>query len=338
MGVLVAGLLALAGRANAADPVAEFYSGKTIQVIIGYSVGGGYDIYTRTLSRFMGKHIPGNPTMVPQNMPGAGSLRAANYLAKAAPKDGTFIGIFARGMAMEPLLGHTEGIMFDATQFNWIGSVNEEVSLCITGAKSGFKTIEDLRARPSTFAGNGPGSDPDVMANLLINVLKAPIKLVSGFPGSNDAILSVQRGETQGFCGASWSELKSRHRQLLDDKEIDLPIQMALHKHEDLPNVPLLMDLTDNPLEKAALKLILTRQSMARPFVAPPGVPPERVAALRKAFDETMKDPEFLAEAKQLELEVRPVSGEQVQQLVKELYAAPPDVVKLASESVMGKN
>jgi tripartite-type tricarboxylate transporter receptor subunit TctC len=332
---LVAGLLAIGAPIAAADEVADFYSGKTIQVIIGYSVGGGYDLYARTLAHYMGKHIPGNPTLVPQNMPGAGSLRAANYLAKAAPKDGTFIGTFARGMAMEPLLGHTEGIMFDATQLNWLGSINEEVSLCITSKASGFKTLDDLKAKPSTFGGNGPGSDPDVFVNVLVNLFKMPIKLVSGYPGSNDAILSVERGEVNGFCGASWSELKSRHKSLLGD--INMPIQMALHKHDELPNVPLIMDLTSDPQEKAALKMIFARQTMARPFVAPPGVPPERVAALRKAFDETVRDPEFLDEAKRLEMEVRPVSGEQVEELIKEIYATPPDILKIASQAVAPK-
>lgn len=322
--------------ARAADPVADFYTGKTIQLIIGYSVGGGYDIYARTLAQYMGKHIPGNPTIVPQNMPGAGSLRAVNYLAKAAPKNGTVFGTFSRGAMMEPMLeaGQQAAAQFDPRELDWIGSISDEVSTCAFWYKSGIKTWQDMRTKSYTIGGTGASSDTDVFPKVLRSLFHLPMKMVTGFPGGQDVVLSLQRGEVDGRCGWSWSSLISRNRELYESKQIYVPLQLGLRKHPDLPNVPLVIDLTDDPKIKAALKLVFARQTMARPFAAPPGVPAERLAALRAAFDATMKDPEFLAEAKKLELEIAPVSGVEVEHLVREIYASPPDVVKLARESM----
>jgi len=332
------GLAALASLvcvpAQAADAVANFYKGRTVQVLIGFSAGGGYDIYARTLARYMGKHIPGNPTLVPQNMPGAGTLKVANYIYNVAPKDGTVFGTFARGIPMEKLLGRTVGEQFDATKFSWVGSVTDEPSVCVFWAASGIKTWQDMKTKPWKVGGSGVTSDLDIYANVLRNMFHLPGRLITGFPGGTEVLLSMQRREVDGRCGWSWSSLLSRDKHLLDQKLVTVPLQLGLEKNPDLPDVPLVLDQTNDPKEKAALKLIFSRQVMARPFAAPPGLPPERIKALRDAFDATMKDPDFLAEMKRLDLEVRPQSGAKVEQLVKEVYSYPADVVKIASDAI----
>jgi tripartite-type tricarboxylate transporter receptor subunit TctC len=320
--------------ARAADAVENFYKGRTIQVLIGFSAGGGYDIYARTLARYMGKHIPGNPTLVPQNMPGAGTLKVANYIYTVAPKDGTVFGTFARGIPMEKLLGRSQGQQFDATKFTWIGSITDEPSVCVFWAKSGIATWQDMKTKPWKVGGSGVTSDLDIYANVLRNMFHLPGRLVTGFPGGTEVLLSMRRGEVDGRCGWSWSSLLSRDKFLLDEKLVTIPLQLGLEVNKDIPNVPLVLDLTDNPKEKAALKLIFSRQTMARPFAAPPGIPADRAKALRDAFDATMKDPEFLAEAKKLDLEVRPVPGEKINALVNEIYSYPADVVKIAADAI----
>jgi tripartite-type tricarboxylate transporter receptor subunit TctC len=329
----VLGLLA-APQAMAADAVENFYKGRTVQVLIGFSSGGGYDIYARTLARYMGKHIPGNPTLVPQNMPGAGTLKVANFIYNVAPKDGTVFGTFARGIPMERLLGRTQGQQFDATKFTWIGSVTDEPSVCVFWAKSGIATWADMKTKPFKVGGSGITSDLDIYANVLRNMFHLPGRLISGFPGGTEVLLSMQRGEVDGRCGWSWSSLISRDKFLLDQKQVYVPLQLGVEKNPDIPNVPLVVDLTNDPKEKAALRLIFSRQVMARPFAAPPGIPADRAKALRDAFDATMKDPAFLAEAAKLQLEVRPQSGAKVEQLVKEVYSYPPDVVKIAASAI----
>jgi tripartite-type tricarboxylate transporter receptor subunit TctC len=332
------GPLVVAGMAPAraadANAVANFYKGKTIQVLVGFGPGGGYDLYARTLARYMGKHIPGNPTMVPQNMPGAGGVKAMNYLYNVARKDGTVIGTFARGLVVEPLLGHAQGTQFEAAKYSWIGSVSNEVSVCAFWYNSGINNWDDLTKKPSTIGASAAGADSEIFPTVLKNMFKLPTKVVTGYSGGGaDINLGMQRGEVKGRCGWSWSSLLSQSKPLLDGKKINIVLQLALEKHEDLPNVPLVMDLPTTPQNKAALKLIASRQSIARPFAAPPGIPAERLAALRAAFDATMKDPAFLAEAKKLDLEVRPVPGAEVEKLIKEIYASPPEVVKLAAQA-----
>src|SRR6185437_13032002 len=286
----VAGAVLLAApSAFAADTVADFYKGRTVTIDIGYSAGGGYDLYARTLARHLGDHIPGNPNVVPQNMPGAGSLKVVNYLANLAPKDGTVIATFARGMAMQPLFDKT-GVEFDAQKLNWIGSITNEVSVCAFRSDSGVANWQDMMTKSYTVGGTGSGSDTDVFPDVLRNMFHMKMKLVTGYPGGSDVLLAMQRGEVNGRCGWSWSSVKSTSYALYQKKEIVIPVQLSLEKHPDLPDVPLIMDETKDPQELAALKLIFGRQSIARPYAAPPGVPADRIAALRKAFDDTMKD------------------------------------------------
>ena len=323
---------------SAAQSVADFYAGKSINVLIGFTPGGGYDIYGRTLARHMGRHIPGNPRLVPQNMPGAGSLRAANFLYSVAPKDGTTIALFAPGVMFEPLLGRpsAEAAQFEATKFTWLGSVSKEVAVCAFMASTGIKTWADMQSKKSIVAASGGGAESDVFPTVLKNMFNLPLKLVTGYPGGTEMILAMERHEADGRCGWSWTSLLSRSKALLDGGKINLTLQIALEKdtHPALKDVPLAVDLTDDPQKKAALKLIVSRQAIARPFAAPPGVPADRARALRDAFAATMKDPEFVAEAKKLSLDVEPVSGAEVEALIREVYASPPEAVKLAADSM----
>jgi tripartite-type tricarboxylate transporter receptor subunit TctC len=319
-----------------ADAVAEFYAGKTIKVLVGFGSGGGYDLYARTLARYMGRHIPGNPAFVVQNMPGAGSLKAVNYLYGVAPKDGTMLATFARGIVVEPLLNRAEGTQFDAAKFTWIGSIANEVSVCAFHDGSGIKTWRDMQTKSHVIGASGLGADSGVFPTVLRNMFHLPLKVVAGYSDGADLVLAVERHEIDGRCGWSWTSLLSRNKALLTTGKINVALQLALQKHEDLPAVPLVMDLIDDPNEKAALRLIVSRQSIARPFAAPPGIPADRAQALRDAFDATMKDADFLLEAKQLELEVRPVGGVEVQALINDIYASPARIVKRASEVLQG--
>jgi len=330
-------IVALVGFALVAMPaqsqsVEEFYKGKTVSLVVGFSAGGGYDLYARHLARHIGRHIPGNPSIMPQNMPGAGSLKAANYVYTAAPKDGSAFGTFARSTGINPLL--ESGATFDGTKFSWLGSVTDDVSTCLTWHTSPVKTWKDFLEKPVTLGGQGISSDPDIFARLYKNVFGAPIKLVSGYPGTNEITLAMERGEVDGLCGLSWSTIKTRHAAWLRDKKINIIVQSAFKKVPELGDVPLVMDLTKDRAKLQILKLILAAQEMARPFAAPPGIPADRKAALAAAFDATMKDPAYLAEATKTNIDVNPVTGKAIDELLAELYATPKDVVKKASEAI----
>jgi tripartite-type tricarboxylate transporter receptor subunit TctC len=329
--LLIAALPALAPCPAGADPVEDFYRGRTMQLVIGFSAGAGYDLYGRVLARHMSKHIPGRPAIVVQNMPGAGSLKAANYLFSVAPKDGSTIGMPARGMAMEPLVGDAK---YDGTKFGWIGSITSENSLCASWHTSPIKTANDALTRTFTVGGSGHGADPDVFSYLWRNLLDARIKVVTGYPGGNEINLAMERGEVEGRCGWSWSSIKSNKPAWLKDGKINLLVQFALEKSPDLPGPPLIMDLAKSDEQRQILRLILSRQVMARPFLAPPDIPEDRKAALRKAFDATMTDPEFLAEAEKTNLEVNPVTGPQIDTLLAEVYRTPKDVIAKAVRAI----
>jgi tripartite-type tricarboxylate transporter receptor subunit TctC len=306
--------------------------GRTLSVMIGYSVGGGYDLYARVLSRFLGRHIPGQPAVVPQNMPGAGGLRVANYLYTVAPKDGSVIGTFSRSIPTLPLL--SPAATFDGTKFTWLGSMSSDTSLCLTGSKSPVKTWRDMLTKPLVMGGQSSGTDSDIYARLYKNVLGARIKLVSGYPGTNDITLAMERGEVDGICGLSWGTIKIAHPQWMRDKTVNFLLQAGLKKDSELPDVPLALDLMDDPEKKQLLYLHFAPQGMARPFAAPPDIPADRKAALIKAFDDTMKDPELLAEAAREKMDINPMTGDEIDALLKELYATPADVVAKAAKAI----
>jgi tripartite-type tricarboxylate transporter receptor subunit TctC len=336
--LLVLGVCAaFAAAVSRADAVADFYAGKQVSLYIGYSPGGGYDTYARVLARHIGKHIPGNPTVIPQNMPGAGSLTLANYLYNIAPKDGTALGTFGRGLAMDKLLGGA-GIRFDATKFTWIGSLNNEVSICASWHTSSIKSVDDLKTHQFIVGGTGSGSDTAIFPLVLRNLLGLNIKLISGYPGGNDVLLAMERGEVDGRCGWSWGTVVATRPDWIEEHQINVLLQIALDKHPDLPDVPLVMDLARNDDERQAMELIFARQVMGRPYLAPPAIPVERRDALRRAFDATASDSEFLADAAQAGLELNPVTGVEIDAVVSRIYSASPSAVKLATDAIRETN
>jgi tripartite-type tricarboxylate transporter receptor subunit TctC len=326
----------IATQAHAQAP-ADFYRNRTVDLFVGYSVGGGYDLYARVLARHIGRHIPGNPTVVVKNMEGAGSLRLANWLYRIAPKDGSVFATIGRGTGFDPLLG-VAAAQFDAPRFTWIGSGNHEVSVCVAyEGSSAVTTFADLRTREMTVGGTGASSDTDQFPRVLNGVLGTRMKVVSGYPGGNDIVLAMERGEVQGRCGWSWSSVKSTHGAMIAENKLHVLLQLSLHKHPELPDVPLVVDLAATDEERQILTLIFARQVMGRPFLAPPGIPADRTEALREAFMATMTDPAFAAEAEKAQIEVNPVAGEDLQKLVTEIYRTPPEVAKKAAQLLTAK-
>ena len=330
-GLAVAAIAAM-GTAGAQDQsVEEFYRDNTVNLFIGYSPGGGYDTYARLLASHIGKHIPGNPTVVPQNMPGAGSLRLVNWLYTAAPQDGTAMGMVARAAPWDPMFGNEEA-QFEALEFTYVGSMNNEVSVCVARADTGIESVQDLREKELIVGGTGPTADTVQFPKIMNAVFNTKIEIIDGYPGGNDVNLAMERGEVTGRCGWSWSSVVATRANWIDEKFINILVQLSTAKHPDLPDVPLIMDLAESDEDKRLLRLIFARQVLGRPIFAPPNIPEERVSALQDAFMATMEDPEFLEEAKRLELEITPVSGEEVEQLVRESYDAPEGVVERAKE------
>jgi len=328
--LLASATLLSAGPVQAA-PAGDFYKGRTINVIIGYSAGGGYDLYARVLAQHMGKHIPGNPTVIPQNMPGAGSIKAASYLFTAAPKDGTVIGTFARGVPATALIGQAP---FDARKFTWLGSATKDVTLCVTWNASPAKTWNDVLNKQYTFGGEGPAGDPDIFAKLYKNVFGAKIKLATGFPGTTDITLAMQRREVDGLCGISWSTVKARYGNWVKEKKLNILLQAAPAKAPDLPDVPMAHDFAKTAEQRQILDFALASEILARPFVAPPGIPEDRKAILRAAFDATLKDPAFLADAAKTMIDIDPVNAAEAEAVVNKLYALPKDVVQKAAHAI----
>ena len=323
-------LVVLAGLACAAG-VEDFYKGRNVTLVIGYSVGGGYDAYARLLGRYFGKHIPGNPAIVPEQMTGAGSLRSANFIYSVAAKDGSVFGTFSRSMGISPLVDKAE---FDSRKFTWLGSVTDDNTTCVTWNTSPIKNWDDFLTKPSKFGGEGAGADPDVWTLLYKNVFGAKLKLVTGYPGTNDIALAMERGEVDGLCGMSWSTIKTRHPEWLTSHSVNIIVQAALKKEPEIAAVPLATDLAKTPEQLQIIKLLLVSQAMARPFAAPPGIPADRKAALISAFDATMKDADFLAEAQKLSFDVRPVNATAIDAMLVEVYQTPKDVIARATKAI----
>ncbi len=323
--------LVLTSTGHAQSP-AEFYKGKTVDLFIGYSAGGAYDLYARMIARHLGKHIPGNPQVVPKNMEGAGSLRLANWLYSVAPKDGTALGATSRGMAFDPLLGNKTA-QYVAPKFTWIGSANDEVSVCVAWHTSGVTTWDDVMTKELAIGSTGAGDDTYQFPKFANNALGTKFKIITGYPGGNDVSLAMERGEVGGRCGWSWSSIKATRMSWYQQKIVHVLMQFSLAKHADLPHIPLITDLAKTDEQQRIFKLIFARQVMGRPYMAPPGVPADRTAALRKAFMDTMADKEFLAEAEKAKFEITPVAGGEVAALVEDIYyvASTADAEKAAA-------
>lgn len=317
-----------------AQDAAGFYKGKTVDLYVGYSVGAGYDLYARLVGRHLGKHIPGNPTVIVKNMEGAGSLRLVNWLYSAAPKDGTALGTFSRGAPFDPILGR-QGAKFDPVKFGWIGSANNEVSVCVSTRESKVTTFDDLKTQELVVGAAGVTSDDNTFPLVLNKMFGTKMRVITAYPGGNEIALAMERDEVAGRCGWSWSSLLSTYAHWIKEKKVNLLAQFGLSKHADLPTVPLVTELARNDEERQALRLVFARQPLGRPFSAPPGLPPERLETLRRAFDATMKDKDFLAEADKARIEINPMSGADIEQLMRQIYSeTPANVAKLVGEMV----
>jgi len=313
-GVAALAIAAFIGTPAAAQTVEEFYKGKTIDMVIGYPPAGSNDVYARLVSRHIGKHIPGNPNVVPKNMPGAGSFLALGHMANIAPKDGTAIAIGAPTSALDEKLG-TPGVRFKTAEFNWIGRVDSLVNMVFLWHTSPVKTFADAQKMESKLSGTGVGSTVSVYPTVTNNVLGTKFKIILGYKGSADAQLAVERGEVEGHS-TSWTAVKVGHPDWYPSKKINIIVQYALKRHPELPEVPTVVELARNDEERAVLSAVMNATEVGTAFFTAPGVPADRVTALRRAFDATVKDPEFIADAKKTRLTLGPITGEELQKLV----------------------
>ena len=318
-------LAAMAVLPAQADPVADFYKGKQIRVIVGAAAGGGYDLYARALARRMGHYIPGNPVMIVQNQPGAGGVTLTNQLSQQGPKDGTAIGAPLSGIPTAPLL--QAGANYDPTKLNWLGSIASEAYVAYAWHAAPIRRIADVATTEFLVGGTTPGSSTVDYPLFLNEMLGYKFKIVRGYVGPPEINIAIERGEIHGNGSVGWTLTKSLRPDWVKDGKIRNILQFGLRKHADLPEVPLVTELAKNDQQLQAMKLMFARSEYGRPFLLPPDVPAERVAALRQAFDATMKDAEFRAETERLQLEVDPMSGVEMQKLVAELAATSPDVV-----------
>ena len=332
-----AGLL-ISPSSSAADPVAEFYAGKQIQMIIRSTVATSYDTYARLLATHMVKHIPGKPTIVSVNMPGAGGLKAANYVAKIAPRDGTILTIIGQGMPLYQALNLGSGFEGDLREFNWVGNIDISNQLLVTWHSSPVKTLDDARKREAIIGASGDGSNSVQLAAVYNNILGTKFRIITGYESSAALNLAMERGEIDGKASGLWQSYLVAKPEWIAEKKLNVIIQTGLKKEADLPNVPLLLDAAQTPEQRAILDYITKTVVVGRPFATTPGVPPERVAALRKAFDLTVVDPAFLADAKKQQLDLNPQSGAELEEVVNFLINAPELLRNQVDEAMKPKS
>ncbi|MGE5537524.1 MAG: Bug family tripartite tricarboxylate transporter substrate binding protein [Gemmatimonas sp.] len=333
---LLSAVAAVAGIASSttsahAQSVEQFYKGKTVNLYIGYAPGGGYDFFGRLVARHLGRHIPGQPNVVPQNMPGAGSLRAANFVYNVAPKDGTALGIVTQTVALEDAFG-TPGVQYKATAFNWIGRATSNVDMMLTWHTSKVKTFEDALKYETPVAGTGPGSPAEFMPKVLNKVLGTKFKVITGYPGSNEGMLAMEKGEVEGAT-TSWNTIKTSKQDWLQNKQISLIVQYTPYRHKELPNVPDMVELGKTDEQKQILGLYASGAVIGRSIFTSPGVPAERVKALRDAFTAMTKDPVFLADIEQTKAEFDPMTGEELQKTIEDATKISPAVREKAREA-----
>jgi tripartite-type tricarboxylate transporter receptor subunit TctC len=328
-------MLALGPAASpaAADPIADFYKGKQINWILSAGAGGGYAAYALAFAPHFSAHIPGNPHIVVQNMPGAGGIRAMLFLQSVAPKDGTTIGLVHSSVPFAPLYG-IKGANFDPKQMNWIGSINAATGICVSWTASGITKWQDLFDKEFIVGGTGAGSQMETMPAMLNKLFGTRIKVISGYKGGNDVYLAMERGEVHGRCGGLISSIKSTRPDWFPQKKVSVPIQIALERDPEFPDSPALLEFAKDQRTKDVLELTLAPMGMDRPILAPPGTPKDTVAALRKAFHDTMNDGAFIAEAERQHLEIQEVDGDKLARLLQSAYALPPEVVKAANEAM----
>ncbi len=331
--VLAAMALVGGGMASArADDVADFYRGKRVNLVIGYGTGGGYDIYARLLGRFIGEHIPGKPVVVPQNMPGAGSRRAANWLYTIAPKDGTVIACLSQGTPTDQALGQS-GITFDARRFNWIGNLAVVNNILFVSAASGVAKFDDAKRKLLSIGASGASSPSVLYPQVSNNLLGTRFKIVAGYASGGDINLAVERHELDGRGSNSWASMKATHADWLRDHAISILMQVGPRREMDLPDVPLWTELGTNAEERQVLDILSGDVAVGRPILTAPDVPADRVKALRKAFDDTMADPAFIAAAKQANMYINPMGGEELQQIVNRIVGPSEKILSLVKQA-----
>lgn len=320
------------------QPAAEFFAGKQISLLIGTTAGGGYDAYGRLLARHMGRHIPGKPAIVAKNMPGAGGVALANHLYNRAPKDGTEFGTTQNGIPFEKLFHMLSpggsAALYDSTKFGWIGSMTRTVFVTVTWHTSPTKTLKDAMARETTLGASGTSADSYVLAMLSNNLLGTKFKVVVGYAGATEVSLAVEKGEVDGEAGKDWTTLTSTRPQWIKDKQVNIIVQMGMKAHADIKSVPMAIELAKTPADRRIMEVVFAKFGMSRPFMAPPGLAPERLETLRRAFDATLKDPAVLAEAQKLGMEINPVSGSDVEALVSRMMNTPPALAERAREAL----
>lgn len=302
------------------------FKAKQVRFIIGFGPGGGYDQYGRIVVRFMEKHLPGNPTIVPQNMPGAGSIAAANTIYANSPKDGSVFGIIARDAVTQPLVSDQTGAKYDATKISWIGSPAAETNVCVATSKAKVATYADLLKTELIIGGTGAGTGTEIYPKALNGLVGTKFKVIGGYPSSTDVFLAMERDEVHGIC-ESYSSVMRKDAEAIAKGEIKILFQASLKKNPDV-KAPFLLDLVKDADQHKALEFVYAGQVIGRPFVAPPDLPPAILKTLRTAFDATMKDPEFLKEAQKQKLDIDPVSGDELEKVVRDVYATPKPIIE----------
>lgn len=323
----LAALAAIAAAPATADPVEDFYKGKQLQFIIRSGVGGGYDQYARMLGRHIGRHIPGSPTTIPVNMPGGGGIVAANFVGVRAPKDGSILTIVSQGLPTDQALGLNKSLQVDLRQFNWIGNMSDSNQVLVTWHTSPTKTLEQAKRRETIIGSTQAGSISVQLPAFYNAVLGTKFRIIFGYPDGPDVMIAMERGEIEGRGTNPWASYQALHSKLIAENKIIPILQVGLQKDPDLPNVPLIRELARNPEEQQVLDYMSKAVAVGRPIATTPGVPAERVAALRKAFDATLKDPEFKKDAEAQRAEISPMTGEQLAKLVDDLISAPQSVL-----------
>jgi tripartite-type tricarboxylate transporter receptor subunit TctC len=334
---LAAAAMSLAANAAPAqDAVEAFYRGKTVTITVGSAVGGGYDTYARLVGRHLGRHIPGNPTIVVQNIPGAGSNKAASFVALQAPKDGTAIGAIQSGAILQPLISE-QSIPHDPSKFIMLGSANRSVYLCVVRADAPVKSFQEAFDKEVIIGTSGEGATLREMPIMLINVLGVKLRLVGGYAGSREIIVAMERNEVQGMCGMDWSSLATQQRTWISSGFVRLLAQEDLQGHPEMNRlgVPLTISFAKTDEDRQVMEMIYSQNLFGRPYLVPPGVPPDRVTALRAALAAMVKDPALLDDAKKIGLDIGPMGGEELQALVARLYALPPRIIERAKQSLI---
>jgi tripartite-type tricarboxylate transporter receptor subunit TctC len=332
-------LFSAATLAGAQDATEPFFKGKQISVIVGSSPGGGYDTYARLLARHLGNAIPGNPTIVVQNMSGAGSNRAAGYIYSVAPKDGTSIGAIFPGPVLQPLLSDVP-VPHDPSKFVYLGSANSDVYVCYARSDASVKTFKDVLTKELIVGASNPGATTYDLPLLLNNVLGTKFKIVTGYPGSREILIALERGEVQAACGIGWTGIEVMHPDWFQNDTVRPLVQLSNKGHPDLDkrNVPRAEELARSDDDRRVMRLVFSQGIFGRPYVLPPGVPPERVALLRKAFMAALADKALLAEAAKMQFDIDPMPGEELQKLVADLYATPPHLIERARQALTAKS